>query len=81
MKLLKTKFTLLLAMVLLPMITFAQENTEEMGIDQKIDQVFGDMTGWFVQIIFYQIPFSENINIYWVMLQAQESNGICRVNA
>ena len=67
MKLLKTKFTLLLAMVLLPMITFAQENTEEMGIDQKIDQVFGDMTGWFVQIIFYQIPFAENISIYWVL--------------
>ncbi len=39
----------------------------EMGIDEKIDKVFGDLTGWFVNFIFYQIPFSENIKIYWVL--------------
>lgn len=39
----------------------------EMGIDEKIDKVFGDLTGWFVDFIFYQIPFSENIKIYWVL--------------
>ncbi|GGD83518.1 alanine glycine permease [Maribacter cobaltidurans] len=39
----------------------------EMGIDEKIDKVFGNLTGWFVDFIFYQIPFSENIKIYWVL--------------
>ncbi len=38
-----------------------------MGVDEKIDQVFGDLTGWFVDFIFYQIPFSENVSIYWVL--------------
>ncbi|SDR04165.1 alanine or glycine:cation symporter, AGCS family [Flagellimonas zhangzhouensis] len=44
----------------------AQE-AQEVGIDEKIDKVFGDLTGWFVNFIFYQIPFSENIKIYWVL--------------
>ena len=30
--------------LILPFLTFAQE----VGIDQKIDQAFGDATGWFV---------------------------------
>ena len=47
----------------LPFITFSQE----VGLDQKIDQAFGDATGWFVNLIFYQIPFGENINVYWVL--------------
>ncbi|KAA2216032.1 alanine/glycine:cation symporter family protein [Maribacter flavus] len=51
---------------LLPLLSMAQE-AEEIGIDEKIDQVFGDLTGWFVNFIFYQIPFSENIKIYWVL--------------
>lgn len=51
---------------LLPLISMAQE-AQEIGIDEKIDQVFGDLTGWFVNFIFYQIPFSENIKIYWVL--------------
>ncbi|HAY87826.1 MAG TPA: D-alanine glycine permease, partial [Bacteroidetes bacterium] len=40
---------------------------EELGLDQQIDKVFGDLTGWFVDLIFYQIPFSENVSIYWVL--------------
>lgn len=49
-----------------PFLSMAQE-AGEMGIDEKIDKVFGDLTGWFVEFIFYQIPFSENIKIYWVL--------------
>lgn len=51
---------------LLPYISLAQESPE-MGVDEKIDQVFGNLTGWFVDFIFYQIPFSENVSIYWVL--------------
>jgi len=52
--------------LILPFLTFAQE-AQEMGIDEKIDQAFGNATGWFVDFIFYQIPFSENVQIYWVL--------------
>lgn len=54
-----------LVLLILPLFLFAQE--EAMGIDQKIDQIFGAATGWFVSGIFYQIPFSENVNIPWVL--------------
>ena len=46
-----------------PFFTFAQEK----GLDQQIDEVFGNATGWFVDIIFYQIPFSDTVSIYWVL--------------
>ncbi len=58
------KYRLLTILTLfLPLITFSQE----IGLDQKIDQAFGDATGWFVNLIFYQIPFGENISVYWVL--------------
>ncbi|GAA4899971.1 alanine/glycine:cation symporter family protein [Flaviramulus aquimarinus] len=50
----------------MPFLTFAQE-AAEMGIDEKIDKVFGDATGWFVSAIFYQIPFTDEISVYWVL--------------
>ncbi len=57
---------LFLSTFFLPFIALAKQ-AEEKGIDEKIDQVFGDLTGWFVNFIFYQIPFSENVSIYWVL--------------
>ena len=50
--------------LLLPLFTFAQE---EIGLDQKIDQAFGNATGWFVNFIFYQIDFGGGIKVYWVL--------------
>ena len=41
-----------------PFLTFSQEK----GLDQKIDEAFGNATGWFVDIIFYQIPFTDTCN-------------------
>lgn len=67
MKLLKTRITLLFAIVLLPLMSFGQEATEAIGIDERIDKIFGDLTGWFVSFIFYQIPFSENVKVFWVL--------------
>jgi len=49
--------------LIVPVLTFAQEK----GLDQQIDEAFGNATGWFVNFIFYQIPFSESIKIYWVL--------------
>ena len=46
-----------------PLITFAQEK----GLDQQIDEVFGKATGWFVSFIFYKIPFTDEISVYWVL--------------
>ena len=46
-----------------PFVTFSQEK----GLDQQIDEAFGNATGWFVDIIFYQIPFSDSVSIYWVL--------------
>jgi AGCS family alanine or glycine:cation symporter len=46
-----------------PFFSFAQEK----GLDQQIDEAFGNATGWFVNIIFYQIPFSDSVSIYWVL--------------
>jgi len=60
------KYLLSLFTLILPVLTFAQE-TQEVGIDQKIDQWFGNLTDWFVQGVFYQIPFSDEISVYWVL--------------
>jgi AGCS family alanine or glycine:cation symporter len=52
-----------LLFIVVPFLTFAQNK----GLDQQIDEVFGNATGWFVNFIFYQIPFSDDIQIYWVL--------------
>jgi AGCS family alanine or glycine:cation symporter len=57
----KKLFSLLF--IALPYLSFAQEK----GLDQQIDEVFGQATGWFVNFIFYQIPFSDEVRIYWVL--------------
>ncbi|WP_373056871.1 alanine/glycine:cation symporter family protein [Zunongwangia sp. H14] len=51
----------------LPLITFAQENGGE-TISAKIDTIFKDYTGWFVDFIFYEIPFSHAFQIPWVLI-------------
>ena len=48
------KYLLSIFTLILPLITFAQD-IQEVGIDQRIDEAFGDATGWFVNFIFYQI--------------------------
>ena len=60
------KYLLSLFALLLPLLNFAQE-TQEAGIDQKIDEAFGDATGWFVNFIFYQIDFGGGVKVFWVL--------------
>jgi len=49
---------------LLPFTTFAQEQSTS----DLIDTVFKNYTGWFVDLIFYAIPFTDNIQIPWVII-------------
>ncbi|MDC7996110.1 alanine/glycine:cation symporter family protein [Altibacter sp. HG106] len=58
------KFLLSLVALLSPLLTFAQE----VSTSEKIDAVFSDYTGWFVEAIFYEIPFSEEFQIPWVLI-------------
>lgn len=58
------KKILSLLLLLMPTMLFAQEK----GIDEKIDETFGAYTGWFVELIFYSIPFTEAIKVPWVLI-------------
>lgn len=57
------KKLLSLLFLIVPILTFAQEK----GIDQQIDQAFGNATGWFVNFIFYQIDFGGGVKVFWVL--------------
>ncbi|MDG1429032.1 MAG: alanine/glycine:cation symporter family protein [Crocinitomicaceae bacterium] len=58
------KFLLAAFALFLPFIQFAQEK----GVDEIIDEKFGDATGWFVSGIFATIPFSDKIQVPWVLI-------------
>ncbi len=57
------KKLLTLFTIVFPFLTFAQETLPE-----KIDSTFKYLTGWFVDAIFYAIPFSEKVQIPWVLI-------------
>ncbi|MGJ8667706.1 MAG: alanine/glycine:cation symporter family protein [Patiriisocius sp.] len=58
------KYLLSLFAIIMPLLTFAQELTTS----EKIDANFKSWTGWFVDAIFYEIPFSESFQIPWVLI-------------
>ncbi len=59
------KYRLLsLISLLLPALSFAQEESTS----EKIDAVFSKYTSWFVDAIFYEIPFSDQFQIPWVLI-------------
>lgn len=60
------KFLLGLMALLMPFLIFAQDNASP-GIDERINEIFGWLTGWFVGLVFYQIPFTETVQVYWVL--------------
>lgn len=60
------KYLLSIFAVIIPFLTFAQE-TAHKGLDQLIDEKFGAATGWFVNFIFYKIPFGDEVQVYWVL--------------
>src|SRR5690606_27946509 len=58
------KYLLSLISFLIPIFTFAQETTAS----EQVDAIFQKYTGWFVELIFYEIPFSESFQIPWVLI-------------
>jgi AGCS family alanine or glycine:cation symporter len=56
------KRLLALLLTLLPLFTFAE------GAADKVDELFRAYTGWFVNAIFYEIPFTDNFKIPWVLI-------------
>lgn len=57
------KKLLTLLFLVSPLLIFAQEK----GLDQQIDEAFGNATGWFVNFIFYQIDFGGGVKVFWVL--------------
>lgn len=41
---------------------------DDQSLSERIDQIFGQATGWFVQAIFANIPFSESFQVPWVLV-------------
>ncbi len=59
------KLFLFLITLIFPLLSVAQES-QKMGMDEKIDKAFGNATGWFVEFIFAKIPIG-NVEVYWVL--------------
>ena len=59
------KYLLGLLLLLTPILTFAQDAS---GSGNNLDSIFKKYTGWFVDFIFLEIPFSENFQIPWVLI-------------
>lgn len=53
-----------LVLFMVPFVNFAAEK----GLDQKIDETFGAYTGWFVQLIFKTINFTDTVKVPWVLI-------------
>ncbi len=58
------KYLIVVVSILLPFFQFAQDK----GIDQIIDEKFGNYTKWFVDGIFAEIPVTDSISIPWVLI-------------
>ena len=43
-------------------------SAQEKGLDQIINEKFGTATVWFVNLIFYEIPITDNVGIPWVVV-------------
>jgi len=59
------KYLLALFALLTPFLTFAQEVSNN---EVSLDAIFRKYTGWFVDFIFLEIPFSEEFQIPWVLI-------------
>ncbi|MCH2491060.1 MAG: alanine:cation symporter family protein [Flavobacteriales bacterium] len=58
------RILLSLLTIITPLVTFAQEQSTS----EAIDETFRNYTGWFVEAIFYEIPFTETFQIPWVLI-------------
>ena len=51
----------------LPFVSSAQTAEESTSFADQVDAIVFNLTDWFVQIIFYEIPFTETISVPWVL--------------
>ena len=58
------KFLLSIFALISPVLTFSQD----LSVSQQIDTTFKEYTSWFVDGIFYAIPFTDTIQIPWVLI-------------
>lgn len=58
------KILFLLSFLLLPFTGFSQETS----VADKVDGLFRDYTSWFIKAVFYEIPFTEDFRVPWVVL-------------
>lgn len=57
------------AAFLLPFLSMAQQAaTEEKGLDQKIDEWFAPVAGWFESVVFFPIRFTETIQVPFIVI-------------
>jgi len=57
---------MLFSILLAPVLISAQENTS--GLDDRINQLFVDSTGWFANAMLSKIPITSTIGIPWVLI-------------
>lgn len=62
----KKKIALLFGLIS-PLFIWAQEEVAK-GLDHQIDVWFGKATKWFVDIIFYSIPITDEVGVLWVLI-------------
>lgn len=58
---------LTLLTLLLPFVSMAQETTNSSNFADQVDTIVFNLTNWFVQIIFYEIQFTDTISVPWVL--------------
>ena len=58
------KLTIFFAVFIHTIQSFAQS---EISTAEKVDSFFKFLTGWFVDLIFYEIPFSDTVKVPWVL--------------
>ena len=57
------KILIFIAILLFKTSLFAQQTSTA----ELVDSIFKKYTGWFVEIIFYEIPFTETVRVPWVL--------------
>jgi alanine or glycine:cation symporter, AGCS family len=64
-----TKVLALIAMLVLPVLVFAQEApAKEKGLDQKIDAAFKPIADAVGKVVFFEVPLSSTINFPFIVL-------------
>lgn len=56
----------LIALLAMPFFTWAQSKSS--SLDEKINQLFANATGWFPAAMFAKIPITESIGVPWVLI-------------